>query len=103
MGDLTAKMESSINETSIFAVLYVSVMGLTRCYKTTVFLNVYLYKGPASCGIPCNSMAFLFMVALCNRADHIYVFHPVSFFFFPRLISAVGDWMSGILPHMVWP
>ena len=34
-------------------------------------------------------------------------FHPVvsSFFllFFPRLISAVGDWMSTILPHMVWP
>ena len=24
------------------------------------------------------------------------------FFFFPRLISAVGDWMSTILPHMVW-
>jgi len=21
---------------------------------------------------------------------------------FPRLISAVGDWMSIILPHMVW-
>jgi len=29
-----------------------------------------------------------------------------SFFFhltFPRLISAVADWMSTILPHMVWP
>jgi len=26
-----------------------------------------------------------------------------SFFFFPRLISAVGDWMSTILPHMMWP
>ena len=25
-----------------------------------------------------------------------------SFFFSPRLISAVGDWMSTILPHMVW-
>ena len=25
------------------------------------------------------------------------------FFFFPRLISAVGDWISTILPHMVWP
>ena len=39
-----------------------------------------------------------------NEADHIY-FHPVSsfFLFFPRLISAVGDWMSAILPHMVWP
>jgi len=24
-------------------------------------------------------------------------------FFFPRLISAVADWMSAILPHMVWP
>ena len=26
-----------------------------------------------------------------------------SSFFFPRLISAVGDWMSTILPHVVWP
>ena len=23
--------------------------------------------------------------------------------FFPRLISAVGDWMSTILPHIIWP
>jgi len=47
-------------------------------------------------------MSFSFMVALCNTADHIY-FHPVvCSFFFPRLISAVGDWMSAILPHMVW-
>jgi len=37
-------------------------------------------------------------------------FRPVvsSFFlllssFFPRLISAVEDWMSTILPHMMWP
>jgi len=26
-----------------------------------------------------------------------------SFFFFPRLISAVTDRMSAILLHMVWP
>jgi len=26
----------------IFAVLYVPVMGLTRFYKTTVFLHLYL-------------------------------------------------------------
>jgi len=25
------------------------------------------------------------------------------FFFFPRLMSAVADWMSATLPHMVWP
>jgi len=51
---------------------------------------------------------WLFMVALWNREDHIY-FHDVvcSFFFllffFPCLISAAADWMSAILPHMVWP
>jgi len=27
----------------IFAVLYVSVMGLTRCYKTTVFFTFIIY------------------------------------------------------------
>jgi len=26
----------------------------------------------------------------------------IFFFFFPSPISAVGDWMSTILPHMVW-
>ena len=47
------------------------------------------------------------MVALCNRADH-YIFAVwflllLSIFFFPRLISAVADWMSTILLHMAWP
>ena len=28
---------------------------------------------------------------------------PHSSFFFPRVISAVADWMSAILLHMVWP
>ena len=35
------------------------------------------------------------------------IFLPCDFYlsssFFPRLISAVGDWMHTILPHMVWP
>jgi len=49
------------------------------------------------------------MAALCNRAGHyIFVLWLLSFFFFlssffPRLISAVADWMSTILLHMVWP
>jgi len=45
------------------------------------------------------------MVALCNRADHyIFALSFVLSSFFPRLISAVADWMSAsaILPHMVW-
>jgi len=39
--------------------------------------------------------------ALWNRADH-YIF-ALLFLFFRRLISAVTDWMSAILLHMVWP
>jgi len=31
------------------------------------------------------------------------LFFLSSFLFFPRLISAAADWMSAILPHMVWP
>jgi len=47
------------------------------------------------------------MAAPRNRAGH-YIFAPwflssSVYRFFPRLISAVGDWMSAILPHMVWP
>jgi len=51
--------------------------------------------------------ATLFMVAVWNR-ETIYIFMLwfvllLSFFFFPRLISAAADWMCAILPHMVWP
>ena len=46
----------------------------------------------------------LFMVALWNRADDIFIlWFLLLSFFFPRLISAVTDWMSAILPHMVLP
>jgi len=50
----------------------------------------------------------LVMVALCNRADHYifmlwFVLVLLLLLFFPRLISATADWMSAILPHMVWP
>jgi len=48
----------------------------------------------------------LFMVALCNRADH-YIFAlwflSSIYLFLRRLISAAADWMFTILPHMVWP
>jgi len=36
-------------------------------------------------------------------ADVDIIFCPVSFFFFSSLISAVANWMSTILPYMVWP
>ena len=50
------------------------------------------------------AMSFI-MAALWNRAGHcIFALWFVSssfYLFFPRLISAVRDWMSTILPHTV--
>jgi len=47
------------------------------------------------------------MVVVWNRADHyifiLWVLLLLLSIFFPRLISAVADWMSTILPHMAWP
>jgi len=40
-----------------------------------------------------------------SRCGHLYLCPVVSSFcllFFPRLISAVSDWMSTIFPHMMW-
>jgi len=47
------------------------------------------------------------MAALWNWAGH-YIFAVwflllLSICFFPSLISAIADWMSAILPHMIWP
>jgi len=47
----------------------------------------------------------LIMAALRSRCGH-YIFalwFLLSSFLFTRLISAVADWLSTILPHMVWP
>jgi len=50
--------------------------------------------------------------AALNRGRHLYsagrpsrwaLAHILVLSFFPRLISAVGDWMFTILWHMVWP
>jgi len=49
----------------------------------------------------CFQRRLFVMVAVCNRADH-YIFALWFLPFFPRLISVVADWMSAVLPHMVW-
>ena len=53
-----------------------------------------------------KSFAF-YMAALWYRAGHyIFALWFLSFYLllsFHRLISAAADWMSTILPHMVWP
>jgi len=62
-------------------------------------------KYEKSSGVAGVQQTTVFMVALWNRADsYIFILSFVLLLsFFPRLISAVTDWMSAILPHMVWP
>jgi len=55
-----------------------------------------------------ETFAIGFMTALWNTTGHYFVPCGFSIFyllssFFPRLISAVTDWISTILPHMMWP
>jgi len=43
------------------------------------------------------------MAVLWNRAGHyIFALWFLLSIFVPRVFSAVADWMSAILPHMVW-
>ena len=66
--------------------------------------NIFVFRN-SSCDSSVAATRTLFsMVALWNRADHNIYFHAVvCSSFFPRLISSAADWMSAILPHMVWP
>jgi len=45
---------------------------------------------------------YLWPPYIIGQAIHIVILSFVVLLFFPHLISAVGDWMSAILPHMVW-
>jgi len=57
-------------------------------------------------GVICKDLTVYGRPMYGNRADHyIFIVWFLSFYllsFFPRLISAVGDWMSTILRHMAW-
>ena len=53
---------------------------------------------------------FVFVMVALYGIGHTIIFSCYDLFFlllllsfFPRLISAATDWMSDILPHMVWP
>jgi len=55
---------------------------------------------------PISATAELLLWSPYGIGQTLIYFHVVVcsfFFFFPRPISASADWMSAILPHMVWP
>jgi len=51
-------------------------------------------------------MLFLWPLYVIGGGHYIFdlwFLSSIYLSFFPRLILAAGDWMSTILPHMVWP
>jgi len=68
------------------------------CYKTQENENRLQH-------VHCTVQVVIIMATKWNRAGH-YIFAMwflLLLLSFPRLISAVADWMSTILPHIVWP
>jgi len=78
------------------------------CLKSSLTLAVnqchVLFCCASKQVLPNTWMLAVFLAALCYRAGH-YVFAQwfllLSSSFFPLLISAVADWMSTILLHVV--
>jgi len=54
-------------------------------------------------GVPQGSVLGLLLFMVAHVIGQTIIFLPCDFYlsssFFPRLISAVGDWMSTVLPH----
>jgi len=75
------------------------------CLKSLTVLSCLLIMAAlrSSCG---HYIFVLWFLLLSLWSPYVigrpYIFSSCFFFFFPRLISAVGDWMSTILGHMVW-
>ena len=78
------------------AVIYPAGTGRTRPPNAFVQYLVQIC-------IFCTYGLTLFVAALRSRCGHWHYFRPVVCSSFPRLILAVTDWMSTIVPHMVWP
>jgi len=80
--------------------LALMLMVLRSCLTVWWCWAVWCYHFGAVCSTG-RKLAFI-MAALHNRCGH-YIFALWFLSFFPRLISAVADWMFTILRHMMWP
>jgi len=55
------------------------------------------------CGFSLLLLSSLWSPYGIGQTIYIFIVWFVLSFFIPRLISAAADWMSAILPHMMWP
>ena len=81
---------------------YMSDRKLCQCFATVPVLG----SDELNPVVTLSTYKFLLWPPYVIRQAIIFL--PCGFFlllssFFPHLISAVADWMSTILPHMMWP
>jgi len=106
MSLLYTSVTSTANHSSIITVRLALMLWFQYCspYHFGALQILLTYFNECSILLTAThsqNFAILIMVALCNRADHYIFILFLSFFFllllfFPRLISAVGDWMFTI-------
>jgi len=74
--------------------------------RIAVRLQRYCVDLNAACRGMHSTECVIVTAVLSSRCGYYILpsgYYLPSSVFFPRLISAVADWMSTILPHMVWP
>jgi len=76
--------------------------GIMQIIYTHLLYSYILYMQEYVAVLRCR---LLWLWSPYGIGQTVISFRVISIFFvfFPRLISAVGDWMSTILRHMVWP
>jgi len=82
----------SVSPTTDFRTTTATMTITTFARKTPVVIPAYLLWPPI---VLYRSLYFAAVVS--------FFFFLLLSSFFPRIFSAVGDWMSTILPHMMWP
>jgi len=115
-------------DVGVIASSAVSVESDSQLMSTDDAANALLSMGPILPANPEDTTCYwyayvsqyLFLIWLCVMGTRMVllwlpygigqtiIFLPCGCFlllssFFPRLVSAVADWMSAILRHMVWP
>ena len=76
----------------------------SKLFNKAQFITLSLYCWLWSLNVFTSIYLVIFNAALRSRCGHyIFALWFLLLFFFPCIISAVAEWMSTILLHMVWP
>ena len=90
----------TMEESSCAAYLYtlpicIVIFDIWHAYQLDIKFNYYFFS--------CSYFIIATLRSRCGRYIFVLWFLLSSFFPFPRLISVFAEWMTAILPHVMWP